>query len=505
MTIFYTNTVLTRLRDALGKEPTKGLLKDYRGREITGAKLLEGIEAAATHLVDCGVVKGERVLFLAQPSIESIIYFFALSRAGACVVLADPEMGQANFSERVEYAQVRWMIQDTSLKTLERYPFIKPVLRLFSIWFPEYLPIPKERRITIKRLSDLNDSIGESTEEITEDSEEMAIIFTSGTTGKPKGVVHTYASLSAGLDLIIQGVPIGASDYIYASQLYFLLIGLNIPAKVYLPKGGVFRAKTFLATAVREHITSTFLLPYEGQKILSVCTDKKMKLPKSFRTVLFGSAPVTKGFLSRFQSICNEHIKVFGVYGATEMLIIAKVSMEEKLLYTGPGDLLGRPLDSVVVHLTDDNELISRGPQMYDRYLGGEKAEYFYSGDLGTVDQDGNVIMLGRKKDMMIRKGYNIYPGLFETTISQIQGVRECAMVGVYDEHVEDEKIVLFVVKDPTIDLTEVSLRRSLTSGTQSIDRQALPDRIVFIESLPYAGRSKKIDKTKLQMLATSL
>jgi long-subunit acyl-CoA synthetase (AMP-forming) len=125
-------------------------------------------------------------------------------------------------------------------------------------------------------------------------------------------------------------------------------------------------------------------------------------------------------------------LKVYGVYGATEMLPISMVEMQEKINYKREGDLLGKPTKGVKIKISEDSEILVSGSQLFVKYLGDDKnAEYFYSGDLGKIDSDDNIILLGRKKDMIIRKGYNIYPTLFETNISKINGIIECSMVGV--------------------------------------------------------------------------
>lgn len=497
----YENPIFSHLTSVLSTQPQKEVITDYKNRTLQGHEVLKSIDSIAAMLIQKGIQKNDRVVFLAQPSIESILYFFALTRVGACIVLADPEMGQSNFIERITFSKARWILQDSILEKVEKYSCIKPVLRIFNIWFPEHLPISNDKRVTIQKLStilNMDNLKYRITEKSIDSNDDLAIIFTSGTTGTPKGVVHSYGSLYEGIKLIITRMPIDSSDYIYASQLYFLLIALNIPAKVYVPKSKAFTATDFIDIVTTQNITTTFLLPYEGQKIYSLCSSKTAVLPASLRTVFFGSAPVTKGFLSRFKTITPEKVSVFGVYGATEMLIISTILMEDKLAYVGEGDFLGRPLPGISVHISDDKEMLITGPQMYTHYLGCTTAEFFFSGDLGEINADGSIVMLGRKKDMIIRKGFNIYPGIYESTISKIPGIQECAFVGQYDNSTEDEKVILFLVKEPNSLITTSDVEIKLRSGTYSIDTQALPDEIIFIDELPRSGRSRKVDKVRL-------
>lgn len=500
----YSNIILDNLIARLSGNESP-LVYDHKGRKITGKQILKSIDAITCELLDAGVKRYDRVIFLVRPSIESMIYFFALLRTGAVIVMVDPEMGQENFISRIEFSKSRFILQDNILEKIEKYSFIKPLLRFFNIWFPEKLPIPNENKITVKNLDLIlkTESKEIFDEEITDSDEDMLIIFTSGTVANPKGVIHSYKSLSNALSIISSEISIRRDDFLYASQFYFLLIGLMVSAKTYIPKNKNFAPENFLGIASKFGITSAFLLPYEGEMVYKYCIKNKIVLPPSFKTILFGSAPVTKGFLSRFSNICNPALKVYGVYGATEMLPISLIEMHEKINYSGIGDLLGKPVKEATITISEDKEILVSGPQLYTKYLGDqENAKYFLSGDLGEIDSNGNLVLLGRKKDMIIRRGYNIYPTLFESSISKITGISECSMVGVYDSATEDEKVVLFVVSDLEPINSKEELKKSLMSGKHSIDSYSLPDEIMFIDDMPRSGRSKKIDKKALQAIA---
>ena len=123
----------------------------------------------------------------------------------------------------------------------------------------------------------------------------------------------------------------------------------------------------------------------------------------------------------------------------TEMLPVCFVDMEEKLEYEGSGDLVGAPCPDVRLRIARDGEIMVAGPNLCGAYLAGPALDELATGDLGRLDADGRLVLLGRKKDMIIRGSYNIYPGLIEEVIAGIAGVRRCAVVGVYDENRADE------------------------------------------------------------------
>ena len=137
------------------------------------------------------------------------------------------------------------------------------------------------------------------------------------------------------------------------------------------------------------------------------------------------------------------------------------------------------------------------GPQVAPAYLNEKPRVWVPTGDLVALRR-GVIILKGRKKDMILRRSYNIYPGLYEPTIAGIEGIQACAMIGIYDTAAEDERLVLVVEPDGSVDLSAVDIGRQLKRGECSIDINALPDEIV-IGQLPRMGRQLKIDKEALR------
>ena len=135
--------------------------------------------------------------------------------------------------------------------------------------------------------------------------------------------------------------------------------------------------------------------------------------------------------------------RVQSVYGLTEMAPVACVDMAEKLAWQGEGDLVGAPLPGSRVRIGEGGELYVGGDWLCGRYLGGEPLTEVATGDLARLDDEGRIVLLGRVKDMIIRGRYNIYPALYEGKIAEIPGVARCALIGVWDERLGDERVVL--------------------------------------------------------------
>jgi acyl-CoA synthetase (AMP-forming)/AMP-acid ligase II len=353
------------------------------------------------------------------------------------------------------------------------------------------------------KLKDLLKPLNETPAQPLDPQNDLLILFTSGTTGTPKGVVHTHASMYATLQAILANLQTHPNDIVYANSLHMLIPALLSGAGAILPKGK-FSAEKTLEDYKKYQISQTFAVPADYEQLVVYCQAHDQKIPPSLKTVLLGSAPVTPAFLKRLTAVLNPATDVWAVYGMSEILPISFVHMRDKLEFArnNPegGDLLGTPVRGVHLQVAGDDELIVSGDNLFDRYLGSEKVIEHATGDLASITPNGQLILLGRKKDMIIKGKYNIYPTLFEATIEKIVGVKRCCMLGIYNPQKSDEEIVLVVEKDDPRD--EETFRRflqnALLNGIHSLDLYAQPDRIIFMP-VPLSGRSQKVDRQALR------
>ncbi|MFD8560508.1 AMP-binding protein [Streptosporangium canum] len=311
-----------------------------------------------------------------------------------------------------------------------------------------------------------------------------AVIFTSGTTARPRGVVHTRGSLAAGLALFRSAFPLGPGDVVHTDQLMLGLPALLAGATWSLPGDGD-PAEEMAARGA----THTFAVPVHLDRLLR----RTPRLPETLRYLLLGAAPAPPAVLRRAIEAGPE---VLSVYAMTEALPIAIASAREKLAQA-EGDLLGAPLPGVGVRIADDGELFVSGPHLARRYLGEDPLAEIATGDLVRIEE-GRLVLLGRKKDMILRDGVNIYPGLYEPAVAALSGVAEAAIVGLADPETGDEEVVLAVI--PADGYDEGLLRKALPA---IIDAAALPDRIEPLDAFPRSGRADKLDRAALRDLVT--
>jgi acyl-CoA synthetase (AMP-forming)/AMP-acid ligase II len=192
----------------------------------------------------------------------------------------------------------------------------------------------------------------------------------------------------------------------------------------------------------------------------------------------------------------------------TEMVPVAWIDSREKLAWPGDGDVVGRPVPGVEARIVGE-ELELRGPNTFLGYVGMERVDWHRTGDNVRIDDEGRIVLMGRAKDMLIRDDFNLDPGLYEPTISRIDGVGACVIIGVPDPETADERVLLYVEPDPaagglTSDELHKRVERGIRSGDTRIDVQALPDEIRVVEQLPRSGRSHKIDRKALRVQAAA-
>ncbi|MET8381641.1 class I adenylate-forming enzyme family protein [Streptosporangium canum] len=481
---------------------------------------------------DGGLRPGDGVLFAVRPGVDAVVLALGAVAAGGTLVLADPGLAPEVLGARMTATRPRWVVAESLLYTLSgplkglarRRGLLLPNLRdplpgqpVRHLYTGPWLPGVPRAALRLSRIlrspgdnapkkpapsPDTPDTLdptapdatsttgpdmsGAGAPDISEISADQpaAVIFTSGTTARPRGVVHTRGSLAAGLALFRSAFPLGPGDVVHTDQLMLGLPALLAGATWSLPGDGD-PAEEMAARGA----THTFAVPVHLDRLLR----RTPRLPETLRYLLLGAAPAPPAVLRRAIEAGPE---VLSVYAMTEALPIAIASAREKLAQA-EGDLLGAPLPGVGVRIADDGELFVSGPHLARRYLGEDPLEEIATGDLVRIEE-GRLVLLGRKKDMILRDGVNIYPGLYEPAVAALPGVAEAAIVGLADPETGDEEVVLAVI--PAGGYDEGLLRKALPA---IIDAAALPDRIEPLDAFPRSGRADKLDRAALRDLVT--
>ncbi|WP_241661390.1 AMP-binding protein [Thermomonospora catenispora] len=484
------------------------LVHGRRDRTMTYGELRHRVLAVAHGLRAAGLRPGEGVLVGVRHSAETVIIALAVVAAGGTLVIADPGAGPEMFAARLRAARPRWVIAESALYSLNRIRALRRVARRAGLYLPGVTDLRMRHVHVGPRLPgvpagalDLADLMRGPAPEPAHRRDPQApavVVFTSGTTSRPRGVVHSAASLAAGLELCRERFPLGPGDVVHDAGFMLGLPALIAGARWSIPSGRD-PVEGFLPEVARRGVTHAFCVPVHLARML----EETDRLPGTLRYLLLGSAPVSPGVLRRALAAAGEGTEILSVYAMTEMLPVSIAGAEEKLAHWdrgADGDLLGAPLPGVSARVAADGELLLRGPNTCLGYLGEPPLEWLHTGDLARLDEKGRLVMLGRKKDMLIRGSVNIYPGLYEPAIAALPGVAEAAMVGLSDPETLDEEVVVAVTPDGSVppETLPERLRRALP---EVIDVGALPDRIVVLPGFPRAGRSRKLDREALRAL----
>lgn len=502
-------TLVRRVLDQAARTPGAVALVAGDGTELTYGELRRKTLAVRHGLLAAGLSPGDGVLFSVRPSPESLVLALGVVAARGVVVFADPGAGPEMFAARMRLARPRWAAAESILYAASRLGPIRSYARRRGLLLPDLSKLDVRRHIFTGRrlpgvprgaiaLSDLTVSsdlaVGPAPGGVPDGDPHApaAVIFTSGTTRHPRAVVHTGTSLASALELFQKRVPLGPGDVVHTDQLMLGLPTLISGARWSMPPLSGPPA-TFLEHLRTRGATHTFCVPVHLAEILD-----EGPLPERLRYVLLGAAPAPAGVLRRALKAAP-HAEVLSVYAMTEILPVAIATAEEKLAHTGSGaagDLLGAPLGGVDVEIAADGELLLSGPNLCRGYLGDPPLSWLHTGDLARLDEADRLVLMGRKKDMLIRGRFNLYPGLYEPAIAAVAGVAEAAYVGLPDPEHGDELVVLAVVAEDGagVDLA-VRLERELP---QILDHAALPDRIVVVPELPRSGRGRKLDRAAL-------
>ncbi|MDQ6636102.1 MAG: acyl--CoA ligase, partial [Gemmatimonadota bacterium] len=471
--------------------PAAIAMRETSGAVVTRDQLVARVHAVTRGLIRAGLAPGDHVLFAVRPGIDTIVFMLAIVQAGGVLVAADLGIGDSLFASQMAMIQPRWVVADSLLLAASRYRWLRRLAqaRGFSLLPLEQLTRARCIGVGLRLPGSGNMISAASLERSGKNARRgvvalpamapeapLIIVFTSGTTAAPKAVVHSARSIAATLDLVGSQLVFTEGDVVYASDVHLVLPALSAGASVVIPPRGRFSAARTHQLLREFGVTHLFNVTADAQALAEHLASAGDILPATVREVMIGAAPVRAGFLQRFQTVLSPGTRAWCVYGMTELLPAAFITLEDKLAYDGDGDMLGTLARGVGARVTDEGELVLRGPNLFTRYLGYEPVEEHYTGDVARLD-DGRVVLLGRCKDMIIRGRHNIYPALHEPVVERLPGVRRCAMVGVFDERHADERVVLVVEPEEGVDGDRLrhEVGRALRDGPSRIDDAATP------------------------------
>jgi acyl-CoA synthetase (AMP-forming)/AMP-acid ligase II len=443
---------------------------------------LAGGYAAALHAR--GVGAGDTIGVAVRPGPRSLAVLLAAYHLGVRVAVLDPSAGPDVLLARLALAGPTLVVADAAAQAVAGWA--APLARRAHLALPELAALAPA--VTVgRRLPGCAPALAPATgpaPAVFDGDGDAVIVFTSGTTSRPRAVVHTRASLAAGMRAVRDLVGPTAGEVVLGGMFFVLVPSLASGAPVAMPAR---RPKTLLRQLARLTPQATYLTPPQLRAAVAAGAAFSGR-------VYSGSAPVSAGLLAAVRR--SGATQAFGVYALTELFPAAAVEADAKAAYDGPGDLVGDLLPGVSARVDADGQLLLAGPGAADRYLGEPPQEWVSTGDVGVID--GRTIVLGgRRKDMILRGAENIYPGLYEPAL-HVDGVELAVLVGVPADD-GDERVVAIVQTRPGVD--EDATRAALRDPLARMGA-ARPDAVIFAE-VPLSGRSRKPDRVAAARLAT--
>jgi long-chain acyl-CoA synthetase len=354
----------------------------------------------------------------------------------------------------------------------------------------------------------------EPVQEVSErdDDDPAVIIYTSGTTGTPKGATLTHANVSAGAEVARELVDAGPDTVALATLPLFHVFGMTSVMNTAVKARGLltllprFEPAKALEMIERDRATTFAGVPTMYSALLHHPERDKHDVSSLDLCVSGGSAmpvEVLRGFDEAFGA------KVLEGYGLSETVGMGSFNLPDR--ERKPGSI-GVPVGGTEMKVVDDDdkdvpqgepgEIVMRGPFVMKGYWNNDDATsevmrggWFHTGDVATVDEDGYFFIVDRKKDMIIRGGYNVYPRELEETLYEHAAVREAAVIGVPHESLGEEVAAVVALKE-NAEATPDDLRAYMK---ERVAAYKYPRTVHIVDELP-KGPTGKILKREIKL-----
>lgn len=488
------------ITERAGKTPEKICIK-YENRKISFRELNAQVDTAAAGLKHIGVKKKDRVAILMENSPEYIISYFAIIRAGAVVVPVNIFLTTDEIAYIISDSDSNVLIYgDEFLSHIERIKRGRP--RLIAAVFDEIL---------------LQEAEFNKDKDENRDDEVAVLLYTSGTTGFPKGAMLTHRNLISNAKACHEVIPLSGKDRILLFLPLFHSFSFTVCVILPIYAGATIvllrSVKPFskvINSVFRDRITFFVAVP----TIYTILSKKKVPLVLryllrfllSIKACISGAAALPEATIREFEKRFNlPLLEGYGLSEASPAVAVNPLKGKRKPTSVGP------PIPGVEVAVIgkDGNklppgeigELIVKGPNVMKGYYNRDeetwevlKDGWLYTGDMARLDEDGYIYIVDRKKDVVIIDGMNVYPREIEEFIMKHPSVYECAMAGIPDGRGSEISLLFIRKKDGTA-LDEQEIRNYMKGR---LARFKIPRRIIFIDEFPKTATGK-IKKTELR------
>jgi malonyl-CoA/methylmalonyl-CoA synthetase len=473
-------------------------------RALTHRELAIACAHHVAALAARGLAAGDRIGVWTQPAMETVVAFVAHAAAGYVSVPLDPKLGDLELGHILANAAPRLCVASESPRAA---PAPAPAPAAAAAPAPE----------TVTTSITLDPGVAPLPARAIR-GEPALVLYTSGTTGAPKGALITDRNIASNLDMLARAWAWTDRDVVVHALPLFHVHGLVLGVFGSLRRGGTLRwvprfSPEDVGAALAEHAPAVlFAVPTMYHRLCEAAEQAPALAGalRSARLLVSGSAPLSVADHRRLEHLTGQ--RAVERYGLTETLINCSTREGGD---RRPGSV-GPPLDGVELRLVDDarapltaaapdepGEIAVRGPHVFAGYLGDEAATravldaegWFYTGDIATRDPDGELRIVGRRSTDIIKcGGFKVGAGEVEAALLEHPAIAEAAVIGAPDPDL-GERIVAFVVARAPVDARALE---DHVAGRLSPHKR--PRDVRFVDALPRTPLGK-VQKTRLRSL----
>lgn len=461
------------------------------------------VEALASYLRQCGVEREDRIALLLPNSPEYVAAYYAILTVGAIAVTLNTGGRARELSNWLTHAGVRWLIADSAHPELSQAVHDAPQIRqLITVDAVIEIGIP------VVRWSDaIEQGRGHSGSVVRPVADAMAaILYTSGTTGKPKGVVLTHGNLASNTRSIVSYLGLGPSDRCLNVLPFYYSYG-NSVLHTHVAVGGSLVLENSLAYVhqVVSRIASEGATGFAGVPSTYSLLLNRLRLEEydlsTLRYMTQAGGPMTPANILKLRNALPI-VRFFVMYGQTEATA--------RLTYLPPEQLadklgsVGVPIPDVHIQIRDDQgrevernvvgEVCAHGPNIMRGYWNDPAGTnevvmdgWLRTGDLGYMDKDGYIFLQGRSRDMIKSGAHRINPQDIEEVIGELPDVLEVAVVGIPDD-ILGQAIKAVIVAQPQSALQATTVKAHCHARLATYK---IPRHVEFVAHIPKTASGK--------------
>ncbi len=477
----------------------------FGGKDTTYAEFEDSVSKMATTLKELGVEKGDHVAFLLGNTPHFVISLYATMRIGATAIPINPLYTPD---------EITYIIRNGDVKTVIALDALLPLVETCITVFPDVhsYVVCETKPDTIEKMQTLPQNVREKVYSFTQliakseptvkpeeiDENDTAIIlYTSGTTGHPKGAMLTHKNLYSNARDVSEYLQFNANDRVITTlpvfHVFALTVAVNAPLLtsaqlIILPSFSpkeIFRIGKELRPTVFAGVPTMFNFLYQFP-------EGHPEDLKSLRLAISGGSSMPVALLHNFEEKFN--VRVSEGYGLSEASPVTCFNPLDRDRKAGSiGTNIVNVVNKVVnefgeeVPVGEVGELVVKGPNVMKGYykMPEETAVairdgWLYTGDLARMDEEGYFFIVDRKKDMIIVGGYNVYPREVEEVLYSNPGVLEAAVVGIPDPNLGEEVLAYVVLKDKSITVEDLH-----EYCKQHLVKYKCPKEILLLDELP--------------------